>query len=93
MYIYRPHKGSLAEAMKEARVFADEKEMFRHIVNYWTIDGTKMFTEDDLSLSGVIGDDERVHWKECRYVLTRRCGGEMYPIPQCIGTCSEVRAQ
>jgi hypothetical protein len=32
MYIYRPHRGGLAESMSEAKEFNTKEEMFAHIV-------------------------------------------------------------
>lgn len=93
MYIYRPHKGSLADAMKEARTFASKNDMFRHIVNEWNRNGVDMLTTEDLSLSEIIGDDKRVLWEDCRYVLTKRLGSVTFDCPQCVGTCAELPTQ
>lgn len=88
MIIYRPHRSTLDEAMKEAMVFNSEREMFEHIVKQW--DG--LIGAEDLSISEPLGDDERIGWKDCRYVLTNRCGNrdyiKLYGCTQCIGMCA-----
>ena len=35
MIIYRPHRGSLADAMAEAKEFNNEQEMKEYIVKQW----------------------------------------------------------
>ncbi len=88
MIIYRPRRGGLREAMKEARIFNSEREMFEYIVKQW--DG--LISIEDLSISEPLGDDERIGWKDYRYVLTNRCGDrdyiKLYGCAQCIGMCA-----
>lgn len=85
MFIYRPHRGGLKEAMEEKRIFDTKEDMFNYIVK----EHDSLISFDDLSLSEILGDDNRIGWKDCRYVLTRRYGKENYSIPQAIGHCSE----
>ena len=43
---------------------------------------------EDLSISEDPRKDNRVDWKETRYVYTKRIGNEVYDTPQCIRMCS-----
>ena len=89
MVKYRPHKGSLSESMGKEMEFKSIEEMFIHIVDDWgNWNGENVFEIGDLSLSEDKGKDERINWKETRYVCTKRMGEEVYNIPQCIGICS-----
>lgn len=90
MIVYRPHRGSLADAMAEMQSFGDIHEMFNYIIkNESYVWGVPPYDIEDLSLSEIIGDDDRVGWKNVRYVLTRRCGDRVYNHLQCIGMCCE----
>ena len=96
MIIFRPHRGSLAEAMAEAKEFASVEEMKEYIVkvwhDYWA--GSKiLFSVEDI----VINDDsevndERIGWEDSKYVCVKRMGNEdyvkKYGKPQCIGMCA-----
>lgn len=84
MIIYRPHRGGLKEAMELRKVFKTESEMFEYISNQ----SGRAVSVEDLSIGEVLGDDPRIGWKDCRYVLTSRYGKEHFEIPQVIGTCS-----
>ena len=84
MIIYRPHRGGLKEAMELRRIFKTETEMFEYISSQ---SGGAVIL-DDLSIGEILGDDPRIGWKDCRYVLTSRYGKEHFEIPQVIGTCS-----
>ena len=89
MIKYRPHRGSLEDAMKEAREFVSIDEMYTHILDDWNSSGFgALFDKEDLSVSESLGEDERVGWKDFRYVCTSRMGNETYSQPQCIGMCS-----
>ena len=91
--IYRPHRGSFADAMAEAKVFDTVDEMKEHIAASWEIDGVRLFDEEDV----VINDnpewtlkDARNGWQDTKYVCVKRIGSEIYEIPQCIGMCATV---
>lgn len=84
MIIYRPHRGSLKEAMVLRKIFKTEAEMFEYISSQ--NDG--FVNVEDLSIGEILGDDTRIGWKDCRYVLTSRYGKERFAVPQVIGTCS-----
>ena len=88
MIIYRPHRGSLAEAMEEAKEFNNEQEMKEHIANQW--DG--YISVDDIVITDNPHNDDRIGWKDTRYVCTKRFGEQdniaVYGVPQCIGMCA-----
>lgn len=84
MIKFRPHRGSLAEAMNEMKIFDSKEDMFNTIVINW--DG--FISYEDLSISEDYGKDNRIDWKETRYVCTKRIGNETYDMPQFIGMCS-----
>ena len=81
---FRPHRGLLADSMADMRVFGSIDEMFEFIAH----DLSGYLTKEDLSVSDDLGKDQRIDWKETRYVLTKRFGSESFKIPQCIGMCS-----
>lgn len=89
MVRYRPHRGSLLDAMAEAKNFNSIEEMFDYILDDWNKSGFGYaFSKSDLSVSENLGADRRINWKECRYILTKRMGDKVYESPQCIGMCS-----
>lgn len=91
MIIYRPHRGSLAEAMKEAAEFENQAAMFAYIVEHETQESPfdkAPFSVDDLVISGTPIHDSRNGWEDTRYVCTRRYYNEVYHIPQAIGFCA-----
>ena len=57
--------------------------MKRHIVDYYI----GLVKYEDIVIGEIIGDDDRIGWKDCRHVCTKAFGSEEYPIPQCIGWC------
>jgi hypothetical protein len=87
---YRPHRGSLEESMALQKEFQSIEEMFKYIENesYSSISGIRLYRAEDLSIGESLGKDERIDWKETRYILTKRCGMVIYDTPQCIGMCS-----
>ena len=86
LIFYRPHRGSLTEALQESEIFTSVDEMFDFIVEHQPFDD--VFDKSDLSIGEDIGPDERIGWSETRYILTKRCCGKIYETPQCIGMCS-----
>ena len=82
MVKYRPHRGLLADAMREARVFATVDEMFEWIA------GGGWCSPEDLSIGENRGKDPRIDWKETRYVCTKRMGSLEFEYAQCVGMCS-----
>lgn len=93
MLIYRPHRGSLSDAMAEAVEFDSEEAMKRYIVSeevkLW---GAPAFDADDIVIDDEAISDERIGWKDVRYVCVKRYFREdyikLYGCPQCIGYCA-----
>ena len=90
MIKYRPHRGGLAEAMKEVREFDTEEDLKAFVAKQWN-DGypVELFTAEDLVLGDVLGDDPRIGWKNVRHLCVKRMGKDVYDVPQCIGWCGE----
>lgn len=90
MIIYRPHRGSLSEAMDEAKEFKDIQEMKEFIVKEW--DG--YFSVEDIVIEGKPTNDERIGWQDTRYVCSKRFGNQdniaIYGVAQCIGMCATI---
>ena len=84
MIKYRPHRGSLENAMREMKTFNSKEEMFDYIVKDWG----GFISYADLSITENIGRDKRIDWKECRHVCAKRINSETFKVPQCIGMCS-----
>jgi hypothetical protein len=88
--IFRPHKHTLDEAMKEAREFDSVDEMKQFIVEYYSHKGPS-FSVDDL----IINDESEIEndkngWKDEKYVCTKRWKEEVYETPQCVGMCATI---
>lgn len=93
-YKYRPHCGSLDEAMKRMREFDDIESLKSYVVSQHILNGIPAFTEDDIVISEQPNcDDDRIGWKSVRYVCTKRYYGsdyiKEYGVPQCIGYIGE----
>ena len=84
MIKFRPHRGSLSEAMSEMKIFDSKEDMFNAIVEDWN----GAISYEDLSITENLGEDKRTDWEETRHVCTKRIGNEVYDTPQCIGMCS-----
>lgn len=100
MIKYRPHRGSLSDAMKEARVFGNIDEMKLFVWDSWNrwmdwcgVKECGFFDLEDIVIGEVLGDDNRIGWKNVRHVCIKRFGDkdymEIYGSPQCIGWCGE----
>lgn len=89
MVIYRPHRGSLSDALAEAKVFNTVDEMFDYIrkndrlkiIDYLSEHRNKLASEEErnkeLSIDNNVVFDDRCGWNT-QYVL---CYGN------CIGMC------
>ena len=89
--IYRPHRGSLKDAMQEARVFQSVEEMKAHVAAEWERgNGLRMFEPEDVVISGEAMPDPRNGWKDTRYVCVKRMGKEVFDFPACIGMCATI---
>lgn len=85
MFKYRPHRGALEDAMKEAHEFITMDQMFDYIVRN---DPFHALRKEDLSITENLGKDDRIDWSETRNVLTKRYGRDVFDTPQAIGWCS-----
>ena len=92
MIKYRPHRAHLNDylndSMELAKEFASLDQMYDYIVQDWNALENNLFDKSDLSVSKESYKDDRIDWKETRYVCTRRMGNDIYDTPQCIGMCS-----
>lgn len=90
MLIYRPHRGSLTDAMAEARTFTSFDEIIEYVANEWNNTwGWNILNPNDIVLDNESHDDDRIGWKDVHYLCTKRLGNEdyikEYGHPQCIG--------
>ena len=89
MYIYRPHRGSLDEAMRECKEFETKEAMIAFIsVESSYLTGKPLYDPQDIIIGSSVINDYRIGWKDCRHVLVKRMENEHFPIPQCIGWCA-----
>ncbi len=84
MIKYRPHRRTLDEAMAEMQTFETSDQMLEYVAD----NSYGLFTKDDLTISDDFGKDNRINWRETRYICTQRFGEVKYDVPQCIGMCS-----
>ena len=90
MLIYRPHRGSLEDAMAEAKTFNSFDEIKEYVANEWnSIWGWNILNPNDIVLDFEAYDDDRIGWKDVRHLCVKRLGNEdymkKYNCPQCIG--------
>lgn len=89
MIIYRPHRGLLADSMKEAKEFPDFYSMKKYIVEASTDEEFGApFTESDIVVDDEEMPDVRNGWMDTRYVCIKRYYNEKYTHPACIGMCA-----
>lgn len=90
MIIYRPHRGSLADAMAEVKEFNNKQEMKEYIVEQW--DG--YISIEDIVIDNNPINDDRIGWEDTRYVCIKKLGEDdymkKYGHPQCIGMCATI---
>ena len=80
--LYRPQRGSLADAMAELKEFSNIKEMLEYLAQ----DHKKAFDVSDIYISYYCYDD-RIDW-ETFIVTVARYRDEEYSHPQAIGFCT-----
>ena len=90
MLIYRRHRGSLAEAMVEAKTFNSFDEIKEYVANKWnSVWGYNILKQNDIVLDEEFHNDERIGWKDVHYLCAKKIGDEdyikEYGRPQCIG--------
>ena len=92
MIIFRPHRGSLAEAMSEAKEFDSEADLKQYVVEYWCRGMPDYISLEDVVIYGEPINDDRIGWKDTRYVCCKRFGNQdnmkLYGVPQCVGMCA-----
>lgn len=89
MIIYRPHRGSLEDAMREVKEFESIDQMKEFIVKDWA----DAFSADDIVIDEKNPTpDERIGWEDTMYVCVKRMQDidyiEKYGTAQCIGMCA-----
>ena len=80
--LYRPHRGTLADAMAEVKEFSSIKEMREYLAQ----DHKNAFDISDIVISYYCYDD-RIGW-ETFIVTVTRYYNEKYTHPQSIGFCT-----
>lgn len=83
---YRPHRGTLAEAMAELKEFSSIEEMFNSI----RCDHPNAFAFSDIYISYYCYDS-RIDWETYVVSVGKYCGEnymEKYKHPQAIGFCT-----
>lgn len=93
MIVYRPHCGSLKNALKEARVYENEYRMKQSIANEWNLTcGRKELNPENIVISQDGYSDYKSGWKNVHEVYVTKLGSkdlvnEMGAM-MCIGYCS-----
>lgn len=93
MIAYRPHRGSLKNALKETRVFANEYEMKQRIANEWNLTcGRKELNPENIVISQDEYSDYKSGWQRVHDVCVTKIGNRNFVdelgAVQCIGYCS-----
>lgn len=94
MIIYRPQRGSLYEAMTQAKEFKTIDDMKDYIFNHWFLFYKQLgyseppFLKSDIVIDKETINDDRNGWQDTRYVCVKRMGNKSYSYPQCIGFCA-----
>ena len=78
MIIYRPHRGSLSDALSEAKEFSTWQELKEHVALTWNTIGYGQIQPSDVTIKDDSIEDKRIGWKDTRMVL---CKG--YPMGFC----------
>lgn len=85
MIKYRPHRGGLAEAMQESKEFGNINDMIEYICS---LDDLFRILPDDVTIGEPCGNDDRVGWRNVRYVFAKRIRNTVYEPPVIIGCCT-----
>lgn len=94
MIIYRPHRGSFHDSMKELNSFVTFNDLKAYVVKYWTeqCDGHRPFDVEDVVIDDKTVDDDRNGWHDTRAVCIKRFFDEdfmkEYGTAQCVGFCA-----
>ncbi|GLB26533.1 hypothetical protein LXJ15735_27740 [Lacrimispora xylanolytica] len=93
--IYRPHRGSLSEAMKDVIEFDTFQDLQKYIIK--EMESSIKLRECDIVPGGRPVNDDRIGWKDSDYLCIdgydkvrdkegyKLCFGDSYEYPQCIG--------
>lgn len=93
--IYRPHRGSLSESMKEAVEFDTFQDLQKYIIKY--MEQIIKLRECEIVSGGHPVSDDRIGWKDSDYLCIdgfdkvkdkegyELCFGGRYEYHQCIG--------
>ena len=68
--LFRPHKGSLAEAMEHIKEYDDLKAFIDCLVKYHTVNDIRMFDETDINIT-YCGYDNRIDWETFAVTVNR----------------------
>ena len=78
MIIYRPHRGSLSDALSEVKEFSTWQELKEYVASTWNSMGFGQVTSSDVTIKTDSIMDERICWEDTRMVLLKG-----YPIGFC----------
>lgn len=78
MIIYRPHRGSLSDALSEVKEFSTLQELKEHVASTWNSMGFEQVTSSDVAIKIDPIREGRICWNDTRMVL---CKG--YPVGFC----------
>ena len=69
MIIYRPHRGSLSDALSEAKEFSTWQELKEYVASTWNDIGYWRTEASDVTIKDNPMEDTRIGWKDTRTVL------------------------
>lgn len=78
MIIYRPHRGSLSDALSEAKEFSTWQELKEYVASTWNSMGFEQVESSDVTIKTDSIMDERICWEDTRMVLCKS-----YPVGFC----------
>lgn len=86
MIIYRPHRGSLSDALSEVKEFSTWQELKEYVALTWNSMGFGQVTSSDVTIKDDPIEDKRIGWNDTRIVLLRGCSvgfcATQYPITE-----------
>jgi len=89
MIVFRPHRETLKEAMKEVKCFDTEDELKEYICKEWQdMFGKNVISKKDVIIQDEAISDKRIGWIDSRYVCIKRFGKTKYKHPAPIGMCA-----
>lgn len=88
LYVYRSHRGSLDESMETCVICESVDKLKDVVIEEYRPYGVTL-TRDDIIISDETHNDERIGWKETRYVCVTHLEGDNFDTPQCVGMCCD----